>query len=270
MKYTDGQYREIFKQMIETIRNQSISEQLFDSHFDWFRNLNYKTMSDTDIFWVLVYVAFFSGMRASTVSKKLPAIKTYLHDFKKVRNYTEKEIDQILNDPNTIHHKTKIKACIYNAKEFYNIINEYGSFSKYIDSFGSLINETNIKAQIADLRVRFRYLGERTVYHFLTDLGFNVLKPDRVVCRIFERLGLIDRKDNIIQAVEVGKTIAVATGYPIRCVDIIFVKYGQMGEDLFLGEPLFGLRDGICFEKNPKCFVCRIKQYCNFHAKNFG
>jgi DNA-3-methyladenine glycosylase I len=270
MKYTDGQYREIFKQMIETIRNQSISEQLFDSHFDWFKNLSYKTMSDNDIFWVLVYVAFFSGMRASTVSKKLPAIKTYLYDFKKVRDYTEKEIDQILNDPKTIHHKTKIKACIDNAKEFYDILNEYGSFSKYIDSFGSPINEANIKPLIVDLKVRFRYLGERTVYHFLTDLGFNVLKPDRVVCRIFERLSLIDRRDNIIQAVEVGKTIAVATGYPIRCVDIIFVKYGQIGEDLFLGEPLFGLKNGICFEKNPRCFVCGIKQYCNFYAKTLG
>jgi len=111
-----------------------------------------------------------------------------------------------------------------------------------------------------NLRSRFGYLGERTVNHLLTDLGFNVLKPDRVICRIFSRLGLINDEDSIDQAIEVGRDMAAATGHPIRYVDIILVKYGQMGES----EGEFGLKDGVCLEKNPKCSVCGVKKYCSY------
>jgi len=250
-------YNEIFTQIENTLRkNSSLSEEQFDSRFGKFKNLSYKNMHDKDVFWILVYVAFYSGMRASTVSQKLPAVKKYLYDFKKVKNYSEREIDQILNDPNVIHHKQKIKACINNAKAFDKLLNMHGSFSKYLESFGSLSNEETIERLRADLRSRFQYLGERTVNHFLTDLGLNVLKPDRVICRIFSRLGFIDDVNNIDQTIKVGKDIAATTGYSIRYIDIIFVTYGQMGED------------EICLEKNPKCFVCGIKKYCDYYANN--
>lgn len=250
-------YNEIFNQIENTLRkNSNLSKEQFDSRFGEFKNLSYKNMQDKDIFWVLVYVTFYSGMRASTVSEKLPAIKKYLYDFRKVKDYSEKEINQILNDPNVIHYKRKIEACINNAKAFDKLLNTYGSFGKYLESFGQLSNEETIERLRADLRSRFQYLGERTVNHFLTDLGLNVLKPDRVICRIFSRLGFIDDANNIAQAVKVGKDIAIATGYPIRYIDIIFVTYGQMGDD------------GICLEKNPKCFVCGIKKYCDYYADN--
>ena len=113
------------------------------------------------------------------------------------------------------------------------------------------------------MRRRFQYLGERTVNHFLTDLGLNVLKPDRVICRIFSRLGLINDKNNIAQAIEVGRKIAIATGHPIRYIDIILVKYGQMGKD-----KNFGLIDGVCLEKNTRCHICQIKQHCRYYTIN--
>ena len=258
-------YKEIFTRIENTLRKKSsLSKELFDSRFGKFKNLNYKNTQDKDIFWILVYVTFYSGMRASTVSQKLPAIERYLSDFKKVKNYSEKEIGQILNDPNVIHYKRKIEACINNAKEFDKLLNTFGSFSKYLESFGSLSNEVSIDRLRANLRRRFQYLGERTVNHFLTDLGLNVLKPDRVVCRIFSRLGFIDDVNNIVLSIRVGKDIAIATGYPIRYIDIIFVKYGQMGRDEY-----FGLDDGICLEKNPKCHDCEITEYCDYYANNY-
>ncbi|MEM3986898.1 MAG: hypothetical protein QXR39_08995 [Candidatus Methanomethylicia archaeon] len=82
-----------------------------------------------------------------------------------------------------------------------------------------------------------------------------MLKPDRVICRIFSRLGFIDNADNINQAIKVGRDIAIATGYPIRYIDIIFTTYGQMGDY------------GICLEKNPKCYICEIKKYCNYYTE---
>jgi len=41
----------------------------------------------------------------------------------------------------------------------------------------------------------------------MLDLGLNVWKPDRVICRILFRLGLISHKDNIDQAINGWKGI---------------------------------------------------------------
>jgi DNA-3-methyladenine glycosylase I len=259
-------YSEMFTKIENALRKESsLSRELFDSRFGEFKSLNYQNMSDEDIFWTMVSVVFYSGMRASTVSQRLPALKKYLYDFRKVKGYSQEEVNQILRDPDTIHHKRKIEACIANAKEFYNVVNKYGSFAKYLESFDELADEKTINKLRVDLAGRFQYLGERTVNHFLTDLGFNVLKPDRVICRIFSRLGLISGKNDIAQAIDIGRKIALATGYPIRYVDIIFVKYGQMGKDEH-----FGLEDGICLEKNPKCRKCEVRDYCKYYlAKGY-
>ena len=253
-------YKEIFDKLEIALRNHSnLSKTDFDLEFGWFKNLTYKNLTDNEIYWTLVYVTFYSGMRASTVGQKLPAIKKYLYDFKNVKDYSREEIRRILDDPGTIHHKQKIEACIANAKEFDNILKKYGSFTKYIESFSDSQGTGNVTIDKLrmDLRSRFQYLGERTVNHFLTDLGFNVLKPDRVICRIFTRLGLIDNENSIDQAIKVGKDIASATGFPIRYVDIIFVTYGQMGER------------GICLLKNPKCSICGVQEYCKYYADNY-
>lgn len=259
-------YREMFTKIENALRKESsLSRELFDSRFGEFKSLNHQNMSDEDIFWTMVSVVFYSGMRASTVSQRLPVLEKYLYDFRKVKGYSQEEVNQIIRDPDTIHHKRKIEACIENAKEFYNVVNKYGSFAKYLESFGELSDEKTINELRVDLADRFQYLGERTVNHFLTDLGFNVLKPDRVICRIFSRLGLISGKNDIAQAIDIGREISLATGYPIRYVDIIFVKYGQVGKDEY-----FGLEDGICLEKNPKCIKCEVRDYCKYYlAKGY-
>lgn len=260
-----NRYREIFSKIENTLRAQSkLTKELFDSRFGEYKSLNYKDMSEDDIFQTIVEVVFYSGMRASIVSQRLPALEQHLNDFRKVKNYTKEDIDRILADPNTIHHIRKIHACIHNANEFDKLLKKYGSFPKYLESFNPLQDEANIDKLRSDLRSRFQYLGERTVNHFLTDLGLNVLKPDRVICRIFARLGFIDNETDIAQAIKVGKEIATSTEYPIRYIDIIFVKYGQMGKD-----ESFGLSDGVCFKKNPRCFICGVKEDCEYYAGNY-
>lgn len=259
-----NRYREIFSKIENTLRTQSkLTKELFDARFGEYKNLDYKNMSDNDIFQTLIGVVFYSGMRASVVSQRLSALEQHFDDFKKVKNYTNEDIARILADPNTIHHELKIRACIHNAVEFDKLVKQHGSFCKYLESSGLLQDERNIKKLRSELRSRFRYLGKITVNHLLTDLGLNVLKPDRVICRIFFRLGFIDKENNITQAIEVGRDIAKATGHPIRYIDIVFVTYGQMGENEY-----FGLADGICLKKNPKCSICGVKEDCKYYADN--
>ena len=68
----------------------------------------------------------------------------------------------------------------------------------------------------------------------------------------------VSGKDNIDQAIMVGKEFSRQINGPIRYIDIIMVKYGQMGD-----EEGFGLTNGgICLKKNPRCHECGVNEYC--------
>ena len=82
----------------------------------------------------------------------------------------------------------------------------------------------------------------------------------RLICRIFERLDLIQNREQLLSAVIQGRKFAEATGHPIRYIDIVFVTYGQVkSQDL-------GIEKGICIEKNPSCDICGVRYYCIFYS----
>ncbi len=165
-----------------------------------------------------------------------------------------------MTDKGIISNERKIRACIKNAQKFDDIVKRYGSFAGYVESFGDLDQESVLTALKEDL-MKFGFLGIRTAYHFMLDMGLNVWKPDRVISRILYRLGLIDNKEDIEKAVRVGREISIKVDLPIRYLDIVFVKYGQEG-----AEAPFGLDNGICLRNNPRCHLCGIKEYCIRHT----
>jgi DNA-3-methyladenine glycosylase I len=93
----------------------------------------------------------------------------------------------------------------------------------------------------------------------MTDIGLPVLKPDRVISRIFFRLGIINDENDLAGTVLQGKKFADATGLPIRYIDIVFVAYGQV-QSLE-----FGIDRGICLDK-PRCDECGLRKHCRYYA----
>src|SRR5690606_27611215 len=216
--------------------------------------------TDQELFEMLIMIVFFSGFRAATVESKEKIILDHLPDHESVAQYTDNDLQNILADQKMIKNERKIKSCIANAKKFRDIVDEHGSFQNYLDSFDANSSFDNLVLLKEELEYRFDYLGGTTVYHFLTDLGYNVLKPDRVLLRIFKRLGLIESEKQLLKTVVHGRQFSKATGLPIRYIDIIFVKYGQQGES-----NMFGLKNGICLKKNPNCKACGLTQYCEYY-----
>ena len=178
-----------------------------------------------------------------------------------VANYGDEEVSEILSDPEMIRNLRKINACIKNAKVFMEIVNVYGSFYKYIESFSPKISFENLMLFKESMEYQFSGLGSITTYHYLMDIGLPVLKPDRVICRIFNRLALIKSKEQLLSAVIQGRKFAHTTNQPIRYIDIVFVAYGQMKSEEF------GIKKGICLETNPACAVCGVIDYCNYSDK---
>ncbi len=223
-----------------------------------FKKVEGRTFSDAEYYWILVYVIFYSGFRAATVTVKLELIRSCFPDYQTVSSYDPGKIDEILSNPAMIKNRRKIEACVQNAQVFKNIVSEYGSFKAYIDSFSPLASFENLMLLKEELEYRFSGLGRITTYHVLTDIGMPVIKPDRVICRIFTRLGLIESEEQLLKTVIQGRKFAEATGHPIRYIDIVFVAYGQVQSREY------GLENGICLEQNPLCSICGVMEYCNY------
>lgn len=256
-------YKNIFQELEKTFFTQSdLTANQLTKNLESFKIIKKQKRDDNDYFWVMVYVTFYSGFKAKTVTDKIKAIEEIFGDYEKVAKYDETKVQRIIDSKKVIGHRQKINGIIHNANQIKTIIKQFGSFDKYLNSFGDTDNDKILFELIKDLKKRFKYLGGITVFHFLTDIGYNVLKPDRVLCRIIYRLGLVDSEEDLLGVIAAGRKFSSATGLPIRYIDIIFVAYGQVD-----AKPEFGLKEGICLSNSPKCELCGIYKFCQYKKK---
>jgi len=252
-------YQTIFGVMESTLiemGSKNLPPEMIKQRFDEFKFSGFKRLEDKEYFWMLVRVIFYSGFKAETVNRKLDVIKKYLIDYRKVSAYSSENVEKMMADTDMIKNKRKILSCIESAKEYKQIVENYGSFADYIPTFSDSFELfENVMLLKEELEYRFAGLGRVTTYHFMTMMGLPVLKPDTVICRLFQRIGFIENEAQLLKTVIIGKIIANQTGYPIRYIDIILVTYGQVESSYF------GIERGICL-KNPNCDVCRISKFC--------
>lgn len=222
-------YKDIFQKIESNLiligsRNIPIDE--LKKKLDSFKYLENKTFSNADYYRILVDVIFYSGFRAATVNARLDLLRIYFPDYETVAGYDDATVNEILSDQQMIKNTRKIESCVKNARTFKSIVETHGSFQAYIDSFAPIMSFENLMLFKEELEWKFSGLGKITTYHFLTDIGMPVIKPDRAICRIFKRLGLIESDQQLLKTVIQGRKFAQATGFPNRYVDIIFAVYG--------------------------------------------
>ena len=254
-------YQRVFEQIEESLiqyGSRRIPETDIRSAFDVYKTFADRELTDDLCFSILLNVVFYSGFRAATVTARMEAISHCFPNWHAVSDYQDDDVTAIMTYPGMIRNKRKILATIENAKVMKQLIEVHGSLAHYIASFTPKDSFENLLLLKEELEARFQYLGEVTVYHFLTDIGMPVLKPDRVICRIFNRLGLTETEGQLLKTVIQGRKFAEATELPIRYIDIIFVAYGQM-QSLE-----FGIDRGICL-KEPRCHECGVKEFCHFN-----
>ncbi len=140
---------------------------------------------DRDLFELLILESFQAGLSWLTVLKKREAFKEAFDNFdvKKVANYGEEKINELLKNEKIIRSKNKIQSAIGNAKIFMQIQKEYGSFSNYIWGFTNnkvvkkdydkLPASTELSDTISkDLKKRgMKYVGTVIVYSYLQAIG---------------------------------------------------------------------------------------------------
>ena len=260
---TPAYLKKIFNAAEKSLFNQSpLSEKELNQNFESSKNIDINKIDWTKFYELIMYVTFYSGFRAETVNSKSIAIKKALGKLNVVAKFKEPDIRSALKNDSIIRHEAKIRACVYNAKAIIDLKTKYKTLQNYLSSFGDLTLSENINILAKDLKNKFKYLGGITVNHLLTDIGLNVVKPDRVLCRIFYRLGLIKSVTDYDNVIKVGQLMTKATGLPIRYIDLIFVFYGQVGYKKELD-----IDKGICLEKNPNCNICKLNTYCYYYKQ---
>lgn len=143
------------------------------------------------------------GLNWTMMLKKRELFRTCFDDFdyRKIAQYGEEKVDEILQTEGMIKSKTKVNAIVHNAGRFLEIIEECGSFDKYIwafsdyrtfiyrkhhRGFGEVKNSLSDKVS-KDLKKRgFKYLGSITVYSHLQACG--IINDHAADCWMYEIL----------------------------------------------------------------------------------
>ena len=139
--------------------------------------------NDNYLFEMLILESFQAGLSWECVlNKREDFRKAYDNfDIDKIINYSDKKIEELLNNKDIIRNKLKIKASINNAKIFKSIQDEYKSFYNYLNTFtnnkiiyevNKTTNETSDKIS-KDLKKRgMRFVGSTIIYSYLQAVGY--------------------------------------------------------------------------------------------------
>lgn len=143
---------------------------------------------DRLLFEFLVLESMQSGLSWATILKKRRGYLNAFDDFDatKIATYSDRKVEELLQDSGIVRHRQKVNAIIGNAKQFLNIQEEFGSFDVYIWAFigGEPIkntwqNSSDVPTQTPvsvsmskGLKKRgFKFVGPTTCYAYMQAVG---------------------------------------------------------------------------------------------------
>ena len=143
---------------------------------------------DATLYEFLLLETFQAGLSWITILNKRENFRAAFDqfDYKKIAQYTDEKILDLLQDAGIIRNKLKVYSAVTNAQAFIKIQEEFGSFSKYIWKFtdGKPIqnNRQSLKEVPAttplsdtiskDLKKRgFKFVGSTVMYAFMQATG---------------------------------------------------------------------------------------------------
>ena len=173
--------------MNDKIRCQwCVGDKLYQEYHD--KEWGKPIYDDAILFEFIILESFQAGLSWITILKKRENFRNAFDNFnyKKIANYDEKKIAELMQNAGIIRSELKIKSAISNAKAFLKIQQEFGSFSKYIWNFTNgkpIVNHpktvidvpaTTILSEAIskDLKKRgFKFVGPTIVYAYMQAVG---------------------------------------------------------------------------------------------------
>lgn len=143
---------------------------------------------DRRLFEFLILEGAQAGLSWDTILRKRENYRSAFDDFdpEKIVKYDDKKCAELLQNEGIIRNRLKIASAVRNAKCYLEVVNEFGTFDKYIWSFvdGKPINNglenskqipvsTEISDKLSkDLKKRgFNFVGSTIMYAFMQATG---------------------------------------------------------------------------------------------------
>ncbi len=119
---------------------------------------------------VMSRAVFQAGLSWKLVASKWEHYERLFDGFDpvKVAAYGDGDVERILADGGIVRAGKKVRGTIENARAMVALEREHGAFRSYLRSFASY------DELVRDLRARFAFLGELSVYYFLFRVGERV------------------------------------------------------------------------------------------------
>ena len=163
--------------------NQSVLYQQYHDE-EWGVSLH----DDTRLYKFLILEGAQAGLSWETILKKREGYREAFDQFdaEKIAKYSDDKIESLLQNPNIIRNRLKVKSAVLNAQLFLEVQKEYGSFDTYIWQFtgGKTIqnrfkkisqlpaNTLESDAMSKNLKKRgFKFIGITICYAFMQAVG---------------------------------------------------------------------------------------------------
>jgi 3-methyladenine DNA glycosylase Tag len=126
---------------------------------------------------VMSKAVFQTGMSWQVVEAKWPGFREAFYDFdpERIAHLPPREIDALVADTRIIRNRRKIEATVANAATMLELEAEHGSFPKYLRSHAGFADT------VADLKKRFKFVGDMGAYYFLHVVGEEVPPHEEVM-----------------------------------------------------------------------------------------
>lgn len=143
-----------------------------------------------------------AGLSWYTILKKRENYRKAFDNFdaEKIIYYDEKKIEELLQNEGIVRNRLKVNAVIANAKAFLKVVEEFGTFDRYIWSFVDgkpILNHfkelkdvpatTAISEKLSkDLKKRgFKFVGSTICYAFMQAVG--MVNDHLVSCECYQK-----------------------------------------------------------------------------------
>ncbi len=158
---------------------------------------------DVKLFEMLTLEGMQAGLTWKTVLNKREAFREAFDGFNpnKVALYCDAKIQELMVNEKIIRNRLKINATVSNAKAFLRIIEEYGSFDKFIWGYVDYAPITEHREKLVDLpastplsdriskdlkKMGFKFVGSTIIYAFMQATG--MVNDHITECFVYEEI----------------------------------------------------------------------------------
>ncbi|MCZ2076812.1 MAG: DNA-3-methyladenine glycosylase I [Bryobacteraceae bacterium] len=143
---------------------------------------------DRVLFEFLILEGAQAGLSWTTILKKRENYRSAFDGFDPavIARYEERKIGELLANSGIVRNRLKISAAVRNARSFLNVIDEFGTFDRYIWQFvngAPVVNvwrtagQVPVRTPVSDAMSRdlakreFRFVGSTICYAFMQAVG---------------------------------------------------------------------------------------------------